>query len=202
MENFTPKKIDLSQINNGVRWQNGDIPNANTFNDPIEASAYAQQIAEDASNKVNTLLWDNVMKLHYPVGSIYMSMVETEPAELFGGGDWARIEDTFLLATGSEFTEYDNAGGVTGGSATKTLTEAQLPSHNHKWVYGQWDSEKQLSFQTYDDDGETIKSWEMIATKQDKKGQRTSMSTNKTGNGEAFDVMPPYTRVYVWQRIA
>lgn len=201
MENFTPKKIDLSQINNGVKWKNGDEPNAETFNAPIEASAYAQQIAEEALSKINTVLWDNILKLYYPVNSIYISASEVSPSELFGG-NWVRIEDSFLLATGSKFAEYDNEDGVTGGSATKTLTVGQLPSHSHKWVYGQWDSAKQLSFQTYEDDGETNNSWEMISTKQDKKGKRTSMATNNTGSGEAFDVMPPYTRVYVWKRIA
>ena len=61
----------------------------------------------------------------YPVGSIYMSINSTNPSTLFGG-EWEQIEDTFLLACG---TSYSN--GATGGSATVTLTENQMPSHTH-----------------------------------------------------------------------
>ena len=56
----------------------------------------------------------------YPVGSIYMSINETNPSELFGG-EWERIKDTFLLASGDT---YDS--GSTGGSADSVVV-----SHNH-----------------------------------------------------------------------
>lgn len=42
MASFTPKEIDLSQINGGQRYENGDGVTPETFNAPIEASAYAQ----------------------------------------------------------------------------------------------------------------------------------------------------------------
>ena len=61
----------------------------------------------------------------YPVGSIYVSVNNTNPSTLFGG-TWTQIKDTFLLSAGSSYT-----AGKTGGSATVTLSEAQLPSHTH-----------------------------------------------------------------------
>lgn len=45
MANFTPKKIDLSKINGGNRYEDGSGVRPSTFNDPIEASAYAQALA-------------------------------------------------------------------------------------------------------------------------------------------------------------
>ena len=65
----------------------------------------------------------------YPIGSIYMSVNSTNPSELFGG-EWERIQDRFLLASGSAY-----ANGSTGGSATVTLTSAQsgVPAHSHKY---------------------------------------------------------------------
>lgn len=48
----------------------------------------------------------------YPIGSIYISAVYTDPATLFGG-QWQKIEDRFLLAEG-----YESRVGETGGSLT------------------------------------------------------------------------------------
>ena len=61
----------------------------------------------------------------YPVGSIYMSVNSTSPQTLFGG-TWEQIKDTFLLASG---TSYSN--GATGGSA-----DAVVVQHNHKFTEG------------------------------------------------------------------
>lgn len=48
MANFENKKIDFSQINGGVKFENGDVVSAEAINAPIEASAYAQEVAEEA----------------------------------------------------------------------------------------------------------------------------------------------------------
>ena len=44
----------------------------------------------------------------------------------FLGGTWEQIKDKFLLSAGSSY-----AAGTTGGSATNTLSTANLPSHTH-----------------------------------------------------------------------
>ena len=64
----------------------------------------------------------------YPVGSIYMNVNNTSPAVLFGG-TWQKIEGQFLLGSSSNYTL-----GSTGGEATHTLTEAEMPSHNHSYT--------------------------------------------------------------------
>ena len=61
-----------------------------------------------------------IFDLIYPVGSIYLSTVNTSPATLFGG-TWVQIENRFLLAAGSSY-----AAGATGGSAN-----AVVPYHRH-----------------------------------------------------------------------
>lgn len=63
----------------------------------------------------------------YPVGSIYMSTVNTNPSILFGFGVWEAIEGgRVLLAHGNGYV-----AGNTGGSATHTLTIEEMPTHNH-----------------------------------------------------------------------
>lgn len=48
MAKFEAKKIDFSLINNGNQFEDGDGVNAEAINAPIQASYYAQQVAEEA----------------------------------------------------------------------------------------------------------------------------------------------------------
>lgn len=62
----------------------------------------------------------------YKVGDIYTTKNSSNPALLWIGTTWRKIEGRFLRATnGSE------VAGTTGGSDTKTLTTNNIPSHNH-----------------------------------------------------------------------
>lgn len=70
----------------------------------------------------------DIINTIYPVGSIYMSVTNTSPSTLFGG-TWVQIEDTFLLAAGT-----NHAAGDTGGEETHTLTTAEMPTHNHTFT--------------------------------------------------------------------
>lgn len=63
----------------------------------------------------------------YPVGSIYLSTVATNPNTLFGFGTWEHVEaGRFLLAQGGKY-----ANGSKGGSETHQLTASEMPTHNH-----------------------------------------------------------------------
>ena len=62
----------------------------------------------------------------YPVGSIYMSVVNISPAS-FLGGTWQAIEQgRMLMAAGSSWQ-----AGTTGGAAYHTLTVQEMPAHDH-----------------------------------------------------------------------
>lgn len=61
----------------------------------------------------------------YPVGAYYMSSDSTSPATLFGG-TWTQITNRFIFAAGSGYSVNS-----TGGSATKSLSTDNLPSHSH-----------------------------------------------------------------------
>jgi len=63
--------------------------------------------------------------LVYPVGSIYMSVNDTNPATIFGG-TWEKIEGRFLLGT-----SIDYPLGEKKGEKQHTLTTNEMPSHNH-----------------------------------------------------------------------
>lgn len=63
----------------------------------------------------------------WPIGSIYISAVNTDPASMLGGGTWQRIKGTFLLAADDSAYRL----GDSYGSMTKTLTESNMPKHSH-----------------------------------------------------------------------
>ena len=48
----------------------------------------------------------------YPVGSVYISFVNTNPSTYFGG-TWEQIKDRFLIGAGNKYSP-----GSTGGSET------------------------------------------------------------------------------------
>lgn len=78
----------------------------------------------------NTSSLDNMLNRVYPVGSIYMSVDNTNPTTLFGGTWIAWGSGRVPVGINSNETEF-NTVEKTGGAKTHTLTTGQLPSHNH-----------------------------------------------------------------------
>lgn len=66
--------------------------------------------------------FNNLWNVIYPIGALYLSVLATSPAILFGGS-WVQISDKFLLAGGPTYNP-----GSSGGSASHTHTS---PSHSH-----------------------------------------------------------------------
>lgn len=69
---------------------------------------------------------ENILSMIYPIGSIYMSINEVNPSILFGFGEWEQIKDTFLLASGDNYSLAS-----IGGEATHSLTVEEMPTHTH-----------------------------------------------------------------------
>ena len=86
----------------------------------------------NANNQLLTVLnkikAEAVLAAH-PVGSLYWTSKNENPAVTFGGGTWKQITDKFVLAAGSTYKAES-----TGGASTVKLTVANLPSHNHSYT--------------------------------------------------------------------
>jgi len=151
-----------------------------------------------------------LLETAYPVGSIYMSTVSTNPATLFGFGTWERIQDRFLLAAGSTY-----AAGQTGGEATHTLSVEELPSHTHQQLGAAGGKENTAPIRqvfqedgnvvVYDSDGVPI--WYSAKfTEAAKVYRQTAINedgiTGETGGDQPHNNMPPYLAVYGWKRTA
>lgn len=66
------------------------------------------------------------VKLLYPIGSIYMSIQDTNPSVFFGG-TWERIAKGKTLVGVDENDTDFNASSKTGGEKTHQLTKQELP---------------------------------------------------------------------------
>lgn len=158
----------------------------------------------------------NLIKKIYPVGSIYISTVSTNPSTLFGFGTWVQIKDTFLLAAGTAYT-----AGSTGGSATHTLTVNEIPSHTHKFTgtsattTSSGNHTHSVTFTTTagasnmlgafgGSDGNSIGNTSTTTTSNGSHthGFTAQGSNSNTGAGQAHNNMPPYLTVYMWKRTA
>ena len=94
----------------------------------IEGGGSRENVFSDSDSGMP--LWNGapLLNLVYPVGSIYWSSNNTNPATLFGG-TWTQIKDRFILAAGDSYSN-----GATGGAATVTLTVSNMPSHSHSFT--------------------------------------------------------------------
>lgn len=156
----------------------------NKFNLDSEGNLTINSLTiSDANN--NTLSFEAIFNRIYPIGSIYISTTDTNPGTLFTG-TWEKIENRFLLASGSSYQL-----GSTGGEATHKLTINELPSHTHNASAGQF-----ISTSPNVTPG-TLMSFDSGQYK------RYSMnSTSSTGGSKAHNNMPPYLVVSIYKRIS
>lgn len=67
----------------------------------------------------------------FPIGSVFISVVSTNPGTLLGYGTWSAFgAGRVLVGLDAGQTEFDVVE-ETGGAKTHTLTSAEMPSHTH-----------------------------------------------------------------------
>jgi hypothetical protein len=126
--------------------------------------------------------FQSIIDIVYPVGSLYMNKtVATNPGTLLGVGTWTQITDRFIVARGSTYTG-------TGGSATVTLTEANLPSS------------VTIDQSSVGDVNNSVTGNQKIAASAS--GGRSMSYTVSLGSGTSFSNDPLYQAVYIWERTA
>jgi len=123
----------------------------------------------------------------YPVGSVYTSIVSTNPATLLGVGTWAAFgAGRVLVGLDSGDTDFDTAE-ETGGSKTHTLTESEMPSHTHTTeIVRSSLSGSTASFGPFNSAASPSNSY----------------TSSATGSGSAHNNVQPYIVVYFWKRTA
>ena len=153
----------------------------------------------------------SLLDLVYPVGAVYMSLSSTSPATLFGG-TWTAISGRFLLAANATY-----AAASTGGAASHTLTTAQLPAHSHR-VSGSTDATSvghdhgipNIRNGQSGEYGAYAETWGYGSGSRDLTTDYVDIThihyvdvtSQTTGSGKSFSLLPPYMAVYMWRRTA
>ena len=149
-----------------------------------------------------------IIDMVYPVGSIYMSFNNTNPATIFGG-TWQQIEGQFLLAADSEHKVNSTGNGK--------LTEEHLPkitgslgagigkaseNNNYKNQYGAFRSADGKVF-SLNTESEALYGYDHkdgVGFTTSPAHQIVDFSIGTEAN-EQQPVYPPYIAVYIWRRV-
>lgn len=109
----------------------GDLYGFDTAGNRVPIGANKTILVADSTQALG-LKWQSIVDAIYPVGAIYMSVVNTSPATLFGGtwSAWGSGKVPVGVDTGD--TSFDTVE-ETGGAKTHTLTsgESGLKDHTH-----------------------------------------------------------------------
>lgn len=165
----------------------------------------------------------------YPVGSIYTSVVSTNPATLLGVGTWSAFgTGRTIVGIDTGDTNFDTVE-ETGGAKTHTLITAEIPSHTHvqdahthtqdahthtqdahSHVQGVNSAitgglsgyTPDTSTNTRVDSGYSTANTTAVNQNATATNQNTTATNQNTGGGGAHNNLQPYIVVYMWKRTA
>lgn len=147
-------------------YEGGTDLNANTFN---TMQTNIENAITDVSNLINQL---------YPVGSLYFSTNDTNPANIFGFGTWERW-GAGRCPVGVDTADNDfNTAEKTGGAKTHTLTKDEIPQNVIQTTSTGAKNDGYIFRGGYTPDG----------------------NYDFGGQGKPHNNMQPYITCYIWKR--
>lgn len=184
----------------------------------LTSTVTSNKTATDESISTLNQKFAGLIDLVYPVGSIYLSVNNVSP-QTFLGGTWEALQDRFLIGASATYPV-----NTTGGSASHTLTVAEMPAHTHAFqgssigahihtvqmagtntqrngVVGVQFITESSSFVHCTVDNFTRVNNGVFATSSASAGA-TSGSVAATGSSSAHSILNPYLAVYMWKRTA
>ena len=192
--NLQPYEVDVwiikvSNLAGSLDTKSANVIDNLTSTSTTDAlSANMGKELNDKIDKIGGIDKSQLLDLVYPIGSLYMSMNETDPKDLFGG-TWERIKDRFIYANG-DATASGTLGGSTAhnhglgsGFAAMNIGDGGI-QYQEKQV-GAWGTNAAMNIGTSYDSYQT-KSW----------GISLGGATDNNNN------IPPYITAYIWKRTA
>ena len=210
-------KIDATTFNNIFAQitaaEKGSVVEVKNVNGVYEAKDI--QFDSDPQTQINEMVkTSDLLNKIYPIGSIYMSTINTNPADLLGG-TWVELQDRFLIGAGNTYEL-----GATGGESTHVLTVNEMPSHTHAQnAHSHTQAQHRHNFEVgtgyYNDSYGGNNSKAPTGTQASRVNgnffdtsyttptiNSTTATNQNTGGGQAHNNMPPYLAVYMWKRTA
>lgn len=124
----------------------------------------------------------------YPIGSLYFNINNIDPSTYFGG-TWERYGKGRVLVGVNPSDSNFSTVNKTGGSATHTLTSAQMPQHSHQISAG------------VDSVASTTSGVGFPRSNSDSITDH-AFASNSIGSGGAHNNLMPFATCYIWKRIA
>ena len=122
---------------------------------------------------------------YFPVGSIYLSVVNTNPTKWFGG-TWEQIaKGRTLVGVDTSQTEFKTVK-KTGGEKTHKLTVNEIPSHKHRVTSYKGNGSIEDGYNARMGNGV----WE------------NNIYTTAIGGDQPHNNLQPYFTCYIWCRTA
>lgn len=173
------------------------------------------QLNSTTINGTLTINGVNIFLAMYPVGAIYMSTVNMNPSNYFGGSWVAWGSGRVPVGVNPGDSNFSTAE-KTGGASTHTLTTAQIPAHTHgsKTLTGKfWNYAGQDKTYTGAANGicsmtSTDSSAPYPTSKSTVSGKDDTLYIDAThehisvGGSGAHNNLQPYITCYMWKRKA
>ena len=167
-------------------------------------TASTQAFGNSSTRLATTAFVQAALQAIYPIGTIYTSVVSTNPNTLFGFGTWvAFATGRTLIGIDSGDTSFDTVE-ETGGSK-----DAVLVSHTHTAISSVTDPGHTHNIMTNAGSGSTYPygltagaSAPSLSTQTSQTGISVNTTINSTGSSGTNANLPPYIVVYMWKRTA
>jgi hypothetical protein len=127
---------------------------------------------------------------YWPIGSIYISVVNTNPSQWFDGVWESFGSGRVLVGVDASQSEF-NTVMKTGGEKTHKLTTNEMPSHSHDITTFRGSTQWALGY-----------IWARAATDSDPNNQTWVTNTNNAGGDQPHNNLQPYITVYMWRRVS
>lgn len=139
----------------------------------------------------------------FPVGSVFISVVATNPGTLLGYGTWAAFgAGRMLVGLNAADPDFDTVE-ETGGAKTHTLTTAEIPAHTHVQDAHSHNIGHVRSATTGGATTQIARTQDTSSTVGADVATDAATAVNQNaGGGGAHQNMPPYVVVFLWKRTA
>ena len=186
----------VHNLDNNDAWYNFDGSN-NRFGSPSrptiirtsEARPRAQVPSGETTVTKEIALLEDIANALYPVGSIYMSVNNTNPSTFFGGTWEAWGAGKVPVGVDTNDTSFATVE-QTGGEKQHTLTIAEMPAHNHTIP----------CTPTANDGSEPT--YQAAQVNAEATGNHNSIVAVSSGGGSPHNNLQPYITCYMWKRTA
>lgn len=191
----TATPITAAQLNRMEKGIDDCKGQSNANEIAIKANAQAIQTIESGIT-LGSISVTDLLLLAHPVGSVYITLGSTSPADLFGG-TWERTAKGKAIVGVDEDDEDFATAGLTLGEKKHQTTIAEMPEHYHKAEEDKAHEQGAAYARSYG--GVNTNAW----------GSETGgyvylkyVNTSKVGGNQPHNNIQPSMTFYIWTRTA